>query len=82
MHIWVEQFLISLSDGLYIFYTCVTIPGSLVRLAKEEKFDVTLKGLQCDVFTVSPIKVGCLLLLASSVLVFYLMKFKIFLGFV
>ncbi|GMY36565.1 probable galactinol--sucrose galactosyltransferase 2 [Fagus crenata] len=31
--------------------------GSLVRLPKEEKFDVTLKGLQCDVFTVSPIKV-------------------------
>ncbi|KAL4627995.1 hypothetical protein ACB092_05G205800 [Castanea dentata] len=31
--------------------------GSLLRLSKEEKFDVTLKVLQCDVFTVSPIKV-------------------------
>ncbi|KAG2688732.1 hypothetical protein I3760_09G109200 [Carya illinoinensis] len=31
--------------------------GSLVRLPKEETFDVTLKVLQCDVFTVSPIKV-------------------------
>ncbi|XP_075664682.1 putative galactinol--sucrose galactosyltransferase 2 isoform X3 [Castanea sativa] len=31
--------------------------GSLLRLSKEEKFDVTLKVLQCDVFTVTPIKV-------------------------
>ncbi|XP_059438212.1 probable galactinol--sucrose galactosyltransferase 2 [Corylus avellana] len=31
--------------------------GSLLRLPKGEKFDVTLKVLQCDVFTVSPIKV-------------------------
>ncbi|XP_062160527.1 probable galactinol--sucrose galactosyltransferase 2 [Alnus glutinosa] len=31
--------------------------GSLLRLPKGEKFNVTLKVLQCDVFTVSPIKV-------------------------
>jgi len=34
------------------------ISGSLTRLSKEESFDVTLKVLQCEVFTVSPIKVG------------------------
>lgn len=33
------------------------ISGSLTRLSKEESFDVTLKVLHCDVFTVSPIKV-------------------------
>jgi len=33
------------------------ISGSLTRLSKEESFDVTLKVLQCEVFTVSPIKV-------------------------
>ncbi|XP_027931803.1 probable galactinol--sucrose galactosyltransferase 2 [Vigna unguiculata] len=31
--------------------------GYLTRLSKEESFDVTLKVLQCEVFTVSPIKV-------------------------
>ncbi|KAL5769389.1 hypothetical protein ACOSQ2_016172 [Xanthoceras sorbifolium] len=31
--------------------------GSLFRLPKEETFDVALKLMQCDVFTVSPIKV-------------------------
>ncbi|KAL5140663.1 putative galactinol--sucrose galactosyltransferase 2 [Glycine soja] len=29
--------------------------GSLTRLSKEESFDITLKVLQCEVFTVSPI---------------------------
>ena len=54
VHTGIEQFLISQS----ISYTSVTISGSLLRLPKEEKFDVTLKVLQCDVFTVSPIKVS------------------------
>ncbi|PQM36337.1 putative galactinol--sucrose galactosyltransferase 2 [Prunus yedoensis var. nudiflora] len=31
--------------------------GCLCRLPKDKSFDVTLKLLQCDVFTVSPIKV-------------------------
>ncbi|KAK4491878.1 hypothetical protein RD792_002658 [Penstemon davidsonii] len=31
--------------------------GSLFRMSKDEKFDVTLKTLECDVFTISPIKV-------------------------
>lgn len=31
--------------------------GSLSRMPKKELFDVSLKVLQCDVFTVSPIKV-------------------------
>ncbi|KAH1231647.1 putative galactinol--sucrose galactosyltransferase 2 [Glycine max] len=31
--------------------------GSLTRLSKEESFDITLKVLQCEVFTVSPIMV-------------------------
>lgn len=34
------------------------ISGSLTRLSKEESFDITLKVLQCEVFTVSPIMVG------------------------
>ena len=35
-----------------------TISGSLSRLPKRGSFDVKLKILECDVFTVSPIKVG------------------------
>ncbi|KAJ7967875.1 Galactinol--sucrose galactosyltransferase [Quillaja saponaria] len=31
--------------------------GSLTRISKKESFDVTLKVLHCNVFTVSPIKV-------------------------
>ncbi|KAM7271556.1 hypothetical protein ACFE04_030770 [Oxalis oulophora] len=31
--------------------------GTVFRLAKEESYDITLKILQCDVITVSPIKV-------------------------
>ncbi|XP_052183134.1 probable galactinol--sucrose galactosyltransferase 2 isoform X3 [Diospyros lotus] len=31
--------------------------GSLTRLPKQQRFGVTLKSLQCDVFTVSPIKI-------------------------
>lgn len=31
--------------------------GSLTRLQKEEEFDISLKTLQCDVFTIAPIKV-------------------------
>ncbi|XP_015879986.2 probable galactinol--sucrose galactosyltransferase 2 [Ziziphus jujuba] len=30
--------------------------GSLSRISKEESFDITLKTLECDVLTVSPIK--------------------------
>lgn len=44
------------------FYICFflkqyTISGCLSRLPKDKSFEVTLKLLQCDVFTVSPIKV-------------------------
>ncbi|KDP29033.1 hypothetical protein JCGZ_16422 [Jatropha curcas] len=38
--------------AIYSFKT-----GSMLRLEKEETFDVTLKTLECDVFTISPIKV-------------------------
>ncbi|KAJ9184225.1 hypothetical protein P3X46_003972 [Hevea brasiliensis] len=31
--------------------------GSISRLQKEEAFDISLKTLQCDVFTIAPIKV-------------------------
>lgn len=33
--------------------------GSLTRLSKYEGLDITLTTLECDVFTVSPIKVVC-----------------------
>lgn len=40
-------------------YICSNaIAGCLSRLPKDKSLDVTLQLLQCDVFTVSPIKVG------------------------
>lgn len=42
----------------HIFKLLIKIPGSLSRVSKEESFDITLKVLQCNVLTVSPIKVG------------------------
>lgn len=41
----------------YFLLSC-QISGSLFRLAKAESFGIALKVMQCDVFTVSPIKVG------------------------
>ncbi|KAL0904718.1 hypothetical protein M5K25_026859 [Dendrobium thyrsiflorum] len=38
-------------------YSCLYIIGSLSRLPKNESFGVTLKVLQCEVFTISPVQV-------------------------
>lgn len=57
------------------------LPGSLLRLPKEKKFEVTLEVLQCDVFTTSPIKV-CLFLPGTRQFLASVSSQNLFLGLV